>query len=68
MQTETPPNGTEWYVVCRDGSTETLSTFYLSREQAQTALEARSKHGDPGVYLAKVRWKGSDRRTRNAGR
>ena len=30
---------------------------YLRREQAQTALEAR-KHDDPGVYLAKVRWKG----------
>jgi hypothetical protein len=57
MQTETRPNGTEWYAVCRDGSTEPLSVFYLSREQAQTALEDR-KRDDPGVYRAKVRWKG----------
>jgi hypothetical protein len=57
MRTETRPNGTEWYVVCRDGSTEPLSIFYLNREQAQTALEAR-KRDDPAVYLAKVCWKG----------
>jgi hypothetical protein len=57
MQTETRPNGSEWYAVCRAGSTEPLSIFYLSWEQAKTALEDR-KRDDPSVYLAKVRWKG----------
>jgi hypothetical protein len=51
MRFERPCNGTEWYALCREGSTEPLSIFYLSREQAETALEDR-KHDDPGVYVA----------------
>jgi hypothetical protein len=58
MRTETIVNEAEWYAVCSDGSTEPVSIFYPSREQAQMALENR-KSNDPGVYLAKVRWKGT---------
>lgn len=57
MRTETTVNGSEWYAVCSDVSTEPLSIFYPNREQAQTALEDR-KHHDPSAYLAKIRWRG----------
>ena len=56
MRFERPCNGTEWYALCREGSTEPLSIFYLSREQAETALEGR-KHDDLGMYVVKVRWR-----------
>ena len=56
MKLQTPWKGMEWYALCSDNSTEPLSIFYLSREQAQTALEHR-RHDDPGAYVAKVRWK-----------